>query len=239
MDADPYRTVASAYTRMDRRRRRRLELVLGVGLDDLVDRIRDHRDVPSASDEAIRLAVAAGAEAHLLVLHALVPELRRRISHTATSEYHADAIGNLALVLLDSDLSPTGLATRLISRAHNRTLRAARSARCRGEGGHIAIDPCDPHVLDRTGEWQQTDYPDIAEEAAQRADLARFGAAVREAITAGDVTEAAWATYRDHRLRRTLALGSEASTGAERVAAHRAARRLAPLVSTYLHGHAA
>ena len=231
MDADPYRLVASAYTHMEGRRRRRLELALGIDLDELVTRIQHHQDAPAGSDVAIRLAVAAGAEAHLVVLHALVPELRRRISRTATTEYHADAIGNLALVLLDSDLSPTGLATRLISRAHNRTLRSARSARSRGEGGHISIDPCDPYVLDRTGEWQQSDFPDIAEEAAQRADLARFGEAVRAAVATGEVTEATWTAFRDHRLRRTLALGARAGCDA--------ARRLAPLVSTCLHGHAA
>lgn len=239
MDADPYRLVASTYTHMEGRRRRRLELALGIDLDELVTRIQHHQDAPAASDVAIRLAVAAGAEAHLVVLHALVPELRRRISRTATIEYHADAIGNLALVLLDSDLSPTGLAARLISRAHNRTLRSARSARSRGEGGRYAIAPCDPELLDRTREWRQTDYPDIAEEAVQRVDLEHFGQAVREAIATGAVTETTWSTYRDQRLRRTLALGVGASTGAERVAAHRAARRLAPLVSTCLHGHAA
>lgn len=239
MEADPYRSVDTAYTRMESRRRRRLELVLGGDLDDLVVRIQRHQHAPDVSDAAIRAAVTAGADGHLVVLHALVPQLRRRIARTATAEYHADAIGNLALVLLDSDLAPGGLATRLISRAHNRTLRAARSARLRGEGGRIAIDPCDPHVLDRTREWRQDDHADIADEAARRADLARFGQAVRAAVATGEVTETAWASYRDHRLRRTLALEVDASTGAERVAAHRAALRLAPLVSTHLHGHAA
>lgn len=238
MAPDPYRSVATAYARLEGRRRRRLELALGIDLDDLVTTIQHHQHAPAASDAAIRAAVAAGAEAHLVVLHALVPELRRRIVHTATTEYHADAISNLALVLLDSDLSSTGLVPKLISRAHNRTLRAARSARIRGDDGQIAIGPCDPHVLDRVRE-QHADPTDVADEATRRADLVRFGQAVTAAIATGDLSEVAWTAYRDHRLRRTLALDPGASTGAERVAAHGASRRLAPLVSTCLHGHAA
>jgi hypothetical protein len=236
---DPYRSVATAYANLGGRRRRRLELMLGLDLDDLIAAIRRHQQAPAASDDAIRTAVAAGAEAHLVVLHALVPELRRRIVHTATTEYHTDAISHLALVLLDSDLSAAGLVPKLISRAHNRALRAARSARIRGDLGQIAVDPCDPHVLDRARERRDVNPTDVADEATQRADLARFGQAVRAAIATGDVTEAGWTAYRDHRLRRALALDAGASTGAERVASLRASRRLAPLVSTHLNGHAA
>jgi hypothetical protein len=239
MDTDPYRSVATAYARLDGRRRRHLELILGADLDDLVLRIQHHRQAPSASDDAIRAAASAEADAHLVALHALVPELRQRIARTATTEYHADAVGNLALVLLDSDLTPNGLAPRLISRAHNRTLRAARSARIRGDSGQIVIEPCAPDILDRRRDGRPDDHTDVAEEAAQRTDLTRFGQAVQNAITAGEMAETTWSTYRDHRLRRTLVPDAAVSTGAERVAAHRAARRLAPIVSTHLQGHAA
>lgn len=46
-------------------------------------------------------------------------------------------------------------------------------------------------------------------------------------------------TYRDHRLRRAMIPGAEPGSGARRVAAHRAARRLAPYIDTLLEGHAA
>jgi len=48
-----------------------------------------------------------------------------------------------------------------------------------------------------------------------------------------------WAAYRDHRLRRAVTAGMATSTSRERVAAHRAARQIAPYVDTYLGLHVA
>lgn len=80
---------------------------------------------------------------------------------------------------------------------------------------------------------------DVADTVAGRVDLERFQTAVENAVADGLIPPAVWAAYRDHRLHRAVATNQPPSSSRERVAAHRAARRLAPYIDTYLGLHAA
>ena len=240
---NPYRDLDDAYQRLARRPARRAILTRqGADLEAIVATIRDDTPNSGPSDLTLRALIAAGRtdpDALTVALYALAPELRARLSRTATGEYHADALGDLALVILDSDLDRPGLAHRLVNRAHNRVWRNARRVHIRGVLNITTTVPCPPDRLARLHDHRPGIGADIADTVADRVDLQRFQAAIEAAITEGLIPPEVWAAYRDHRLHRAVAGGLPSSTSRERVAAHRAARRLAPYIDAYLGSHAA
>lgn len=240
---NPYRDLDAAYQRLTRRRYRRTIPGGADGdLDTVVATIRDDTPDSSASDRTLRSLIAAGRtnpDALTVVLYALAPELRARLSHAATGEYHADALADLALAVLDSDLGGPGLAHRLVNRAHNRVWRSARRVHTRGVLNIMTTVPCPPDRLARLRDHRPCVATDVADIVVNRVDLERFQTAVETAIANGLIPAEVWAAYRDHRLQRAVAVGLPASSSRERVAAHRAARRLAPYIDTYLSLHAA
>lgn len=240
---NPYRDLDDAYQRLARHPAR---LAIPSGpvddLDAVVAAIQDDRPDSDTSDRTLRSLIAAGRmnpDAFTVVLYALAPELRARVSRTATAEYHADALGDLALVILDSDLDRPGLAHRLVNRAHNRVWRSARRVHTRGVLNVMTTVPCPPDRLARLQDHQPGVSADVADTVADRIDLERFQKAIETAVANGLIPAEVWAAYRDHRLHRAVAAGPSNSTSRERVAAHRAARRLAPYIDTYLGNHAA
>ena len=240
---NPYRDLDDAYRRLVRHPARQV-IPSGPGddLDAVVAAIRDDSPDSNASDRTLRSLIAAGRtnpDALTVVLYALAPELRARVSRTATAEYHADALGDLALVILDSDLGRPGLAHRLVNRAHNRVWRSARRVHTRGVLNVMTTVPCPPDRLARLQDHGPSVSADVADTVADRIDLERFQTAIERAVASGLIPSEVWAAYLDHRLRRAVAGGPSNSSSRERVAAHRAARRLAPYIDTYLGNHAA
>ncbi len=236
---NPYRELDAAYRRLHRHASSQLG-DLG-DLDHLVEIIRDDTPDSTASDRALRELILAGRSdpaATTVALYALAPALRARISRTATAEYHHDAVTELALVVLDSDIDGSGLAHRLVNRAHSRTWRSARSHHTRGVLNITTTVPCEPDrlaLLDGKAGWCDA----IDDIVVNRLALERFRLAVEQAVADGVIPPDAWTVYRNHRIRRALVNGLPASTGQERVAAHRAARRLAPYIDAQLAVHAA
>ena len=90
---NPYRDLDDAYQRLARRPARRTILTRqGADLDAIVATIRDDKPDSGQSDHALRSMIATGRtnpDAVTVVLYALAPELRARVSRTATDEYHA------------------------------------------------------------------------------------------------------------------------------------------------------
>lgn len=240
---NPYRDLDDAYRRLARRpARRAITTGQGGDLDAVVATIRDDTPDSGRSDQALRSLIAAGRtdpDALTVVLYALAPELRGRVSRMATSEYHTDALADLALVVLDGDLDGPGLAHRLVNRAHNRVWRDARRVHTRGVLNVMTTVPCPPDRLARLHDHRPGIAPDVADNVVDRVDLERFQTAVETAVADGLIPGAVWMAYRDHRLRRAVTVGLASSSSRERVAAHRAARRLAPYIDTYLGLHAA
>lgn len=240
---NPYRDLDDAYRRLTRHLHcRTIPSGLGGDLDDVVARIRDDTPDSEVSDQTLRSLIAAGRtnpDALTVVLYALAPELRARLSRTATGEYHADALGDLALVVLDSDLDGPRLAHRLVNRAHNRVWLSARRVHTRGVLNITTTVPCPPDRLARLQDHRPGVTADVADTIANRVDLERFLSVIETAIADGSIPPEVWAAYRDHRLHRAVTVGLPSSTSRERVAAHRAARRLAPYIHTYLSLHAA
>ncbi len=240
---NPYRDLADAYQRLARRpARRTIPSGPDGDLDAVVATIRDDSPDSGPSDLTLRSLVAAGRsdpDALTVVLHALAPQLQARLSHAATDEYHADALGDLALVVLDSDLDGPCLAHRLVNRAHNRVWRSARRVHTRGVLNLTTTVTCPPDRLARLRDHRPGVTGDIADVIANRVDLERFQSAIETAIADGVIPPEVWAAYRDHRLKRAVTVGLPTSSSRERVAAHRAARRLAPYIDTYLGLHAA
>ncbi len=240
---NPYRDLDDAYQRLARHRHRR-PILSGPGgdLDAIVATIRDDTPDSGPSDQTLRALIAAGRsnrDALTVALYALAPELRARLSRTATDEYHADALGDLALVVLDSDLGGPGLAHRLVNRAHNRVWHSARRVHTRGVLNITTTVPCPPDRLARLRDHRPSVVTDVADTVVNRVDLERFKKAIETAIANGLLPDEVWAAYRDHRLQRAVAVGLPPSSSRERVAAHRAARRLAPYIDVYLGLHAA
>lgn len=240
---NPYRDLDDAYQRLARHpARRRLPSGLGGDLDAIVARIRDDTPDSGPSDQTLRSLIVAGRshpDALTVVLYALAPELRARLSHAATGEYHADALGDLALVVLDGDLDGPRLAHRLVNRAHNRVWHSARRVRTRGVLNITTTVPCPPDRLARLRDHRPSVVTDVADAVVNRVDLERFLSVIETAVADGSIPPEVWAAFRDHRLHRAVAVGLPSSTGRERVAAHRAARRLAPYIDTCLALHAA
>jgi len=240
---NPYRDLDDAYQRLARRpARRTIPTGQGGDLDAIVVAIRDDAPDSSRSDQTLRALIAAGRtnpDALTVALYALAPELRGRVSRAATGEYHADALGDLALVILDSELDRPGLAHRLVNRAHNRVWRNARHVHTRGVVNVTTTVPCPPDRLALLHDHRPGITADIADAVADRVDLERFQAAIESAVAEGLIPSEVWAAYRDHRLRRAVSAGLPVSSSRERVAAHRAAGRLAPYIDAYLGLHAA
>lgn len=238
----PYRTLEATYRRLTIRRAPWAAAHgLAADLDDIVAAIRDDFDRPRDSDAALRTLLAIGRDepdAITVALHALAPALRRRIATTATVEYHTDALAELAFVLLDSDLRGDRLAHRLVNRAHSRAWRHARRAQTHGTRNITTTVPCPPERLGPMLDHTRRSI-DLADAVAARVDLGRFAAAVEADLAAGVVTPETWQRYRDQRLRRAVNGPASPSSGSERVALHRASRRLAPYIDRYLATHVA
>jgi hypothetical protein len=232
-----YRQLDAAYQHLVTRPRPAwLDTVTAGGCDELVAAIRNDHPDPSASDATLRALLEAARrhpDALTVALHALVPRLRARLGRSVTADYRCDVLTDLAIVLLDSPLDGPRLASRLINRAHNRTHKAARSVHVRGVVNITTVAPLGPtHFVNRHDDGNDGDVATIA---ARRADLARFHMAVRAAIEDGELTENAWAAYRDHRLARALDADARLCTSHERTTATRTARKLEPIIEHCLH----
>lgn len=242
---NPYRDLDDAYRRLSRSRQRSnaFAAIDGGDLDTIVASVRNYPVDSSKSDRTLRSLIGIGRtnpDALTVALFALAPELQARVSRSATPEYQLDVLGDLTLVLLDSQhLERSHLAHRLVNRAHSRAWRGARRARTRGVLNVTSIVPCEPDRLGRLASALVVTETAIADTVADRVDLQRFVHAVDEAIRDGALPADAWHTYRQHRLTRAIAGPTPPSTSRERVAAHRAARRLAPYIETHLGMHAA
>lgn len=232
-----YRQLDTAYQHVTTRAQLPwLATVTTNGCDEVVAAIRDDQPDSTTSDATLRALLEAARrdpDALTVALHALVPRLRVRLGRSVTDDYRGDVLTDLAMVLLDSPFDGPRLAARLVNRAHNRTHKAARSVHTRGVVNITTITPLDPaHFAHR---HDASDTEDVATIATDRVDLARFHSAVRAAIEDGELTDDAWAAYRDHRLHRSLDPGARLCTSHERTTASRTARKLEPLIGTYLH----
>ncbi|MGE3689380.1 MAG: hypothetical protein AB7J47_23815 [Acidimicrobiia bacterium] len=232
-----YRQLDTAYQHLTTRPRPVwLATVTTNGCAEVVTAIRNDQPDPTTSDATLRALLQAARrhpDALTVALHALVPRLRVRLGRSVTDDYRGDVLSDLTMVLLDSPLDGPRLAARLVNRAHNRTHKAARSVHTRGVVNIRTVAPLDPvHFAHRR---EASDTEDVATIAVRRADLARFRMAVQAAIDDGELTEDAWAAYRDHRLVRVLDADARLCTSHERTTATRTARKLAPLVQSYLH----
>lgn len=232
-----FRQLDAAYHHLSTRPRPGwLATVTSGGCDEAVAAIRNDQPDPATSDATLRALVDVAhrqPDALTVALHALAPRLRARLGRSVTADYRGDVLTYLAIVLLDSPLDEPRLAARLVNRAHNRAHKAARSVHIRGVVNITTVAPIDPaHFIRR---YDPSHDEDIATVAADRADLARFHTAVRTAIEDGLLTEDAWTAYRDHRLGRVLDPDARLCSSHERTTATRTARKLAPLVDTYLH----
>lgn len=236
----PYRQLEAAYQQTRHRHARRP--IPGLGdLDQIVDTIRNDTPESIDSDEALRDLLIAGRttpEANTVALHALAPGLAYRISRSATAEYHQDALTELAFVLLDSDLTGARLAHRLVNRAHSRIWRTVRPDRTLGGKKVIEIVPREPDRLQLLQD-ATAGHRSLADVVIDRVSLQRFCDAVDSAVEDGMIPSHAWDAYRETRLRRAVVVGLPPTTGQQRVLAHRAARRLAPIVEAHLGVHAA
>ena len=203
-------------------------------LDAVVAAIRDDRPDPRRSDTVLRGVLTLGRhdpDAITVALYALAPALRARIGRAVTPDYRADALADLAFVLLDGPFDRPGLAHRLVNRAHTRVWKAAGRVHQRGVVFPVTVTPQEPQVLTR----QHGASPDFADTVIRRVDLSRFSAAVQYAIANGALSERAWAAYRDHRLRRAIDPTGPALNGTQRKLAARAIPRLQALVDMHLH----
>ena len=209
----------------------------------IVDTIRDaaDRQAQDRSDRTIRALATVGRrdpDAHTVLLHAIADGLRRRLGRTTTSEYRADVLADLAVVILEADdLDRVDrLATRLANRAHNRAHKRSRRVHLRGDRHPTTVEPCPPERLTRLHDrFSHTD--DVAELATDRVALDRFHTAIVRAIADGELTAAVWDSYRDGRLTRAFVADLPVTTARERTETHRAGRRLRPFVNAQLLAH--
>lgn len=194
--------------------------------DALVDAIRTE---DALSDMLLgRLVEVAPVDARAVIVasFALMPLLRARLGRSATDEYRNDALTELTIVILDAPTVGAHLARRLVNRAHTRAHKAARRVTHRGVVHLVEIAPTDPDILTRCGDARC----DVADEAVERADLARFHAAVTAVLSPSQLD-----AYRQHRLRRVLDASAPACTAVQRKLASRATARIQPLIDEYLH----
>lgn len=244
MYPDPFRDLAIAYRHLVLRPpewSRHPALVGYAGLDGVVAAIRDDRPDPAGSDAALRTLAAIAREdrrAATVALYSLAAELERRLARATTAEYRADALGELAAVILEGDTAGRGLGHRYVNRAHNRTHKHHHRVRHHGRATPSTVDPL---PTDRVIDYhdRQSTPTDIVDLVAARVDLERFGAAVAAAIAEGDLAEQTWSTYAKHRLRVVYLPDRPPIPTRARVAAYRAAKKVQPLIDIHLEGHAA
>ena len=244
MQPDPFRDLAVAYRHLVRRPpawTRHPALCRHGGLDGIVAAIRDDHPDPAGSDAVVRALASISSQdrqAATVILYGLAAELERRLSRATTGEYRADALGELAAVILEGDTAGSGLGHRYVNRAHNRTSKHHHRVRHHGRAVPSTVDPL---PTDRVIEHhdRQSTPTDVADLVATRVDLERFGTAVATAIAEGDLAERTWTTYADHRLRVVYLPDRPPVPTRQRVAAYRAAKKLQPLIDTHLQGHAA
>lgn len=231
-----YRQLDDAYQRLSRRPRPAWLVELCAGdSDEIVATIRADQADPLASDRALRSLIRLGRrepDALTVAMYALAPKLRARLARTVTDDYRSDALTDLAFVLLDSPIDVPRLAARIVNRAHNRTHKATRGTHKRGRVNITTVEPQPPDTFTRRSQAQDED---VAATAARRVDLARFNAAVQQAIHRGHLDATAWRAYRDHRLRRALDVDAPVCSSHERITASRTARKLSPLIDAHLH----
>lgn len=231
-----YATLDATYHRLARRSRPPTwcgELGFA-SLDALVATVRNDQPDPQHSDLTLRRLLTVGRrepDAVTVALYALAPALRARTGRAVTEEYRGDALTALAFVVLDSPLDASGLAHRLVNRAHTRVHKAAGRVNRGGCLHPVTITPQDPQVLTQ---WRGVS-PDFADTVTRRVDLGRFHTAVEQAIADGELSETLWVAYRDHRLRRVVDPTTPPSNGTQRKLAGRAVPKLQPIIDTHLH----
>jgi hypothetical protein len=251
---NPYQAIDDAYDRLAQRRPPWIATLTtapvaggptGRPTREQLDRIvatvnADPGNTP-ASDDMLRRLIAIGrhdSDAITVILRAFIPRLLTRIHKNADDEYHADVVTALTMVCLDSDLTGTRLAMRLLNRAHNRAFREGRRVRIRGEINTFTTNPIDPEVLREIHDFEGLVTVDHADHVADVVDLQRFHAAVRRAVEVGLLPENAWDDFRDLKLARALN-GGEALGNTRRTRALRAAKRMEVLIDRLLCSHAA
>ena len=244
MHPDPFRDLAVAYHHVTRRPpawAQHPTLVAFGGIDGIVAAIRDDQPDPTRSDAALRAVLTVGVgdgRAATVALFSLAAELEQRLSRAATDEYRADALGELAAVILEGNASGSGLGHRFVNRAHNRTHKHHHRIRHHGRAIPSTVEPLPTDRVIEHHDRRSTPV-DIADLVAAHVDLERFGTAIAIAIADGEVDEHTWTTYANHRLR-VLYMPSRAPVPTrQRVAAYRAAKKLQPLIDVHLQGHAA
>lgn len=249
MASDLFRDLDSTVDRILRARPPWTQRLRAAGIDtvaEAIDAVRNHLADPTAADQAVRaLADAARDEpdAMTVLVHALAPLLRARLSRSHTAEYRADVLVEVVFVIVDAtergDLERCDrLAARLVNRAHSRAHKQARRSRVRGVRYPVTTNPCPPEALAVLADHQVADR-DPAVEAVARVDLAQFARRITDALAAGELSAGGWATYRDHRLRRALATPDQPTSVNDRTRARRFALRLQPYVEQLLGTHAA
>jgi hypothetical protein len=244
MYPDPFRDLAVAYKHLVLRPPEwsgHPALMRYDGLDAIVAAIRDDRPDPAGSDAALRTLAAIAREdrqAATVAVYSLAAELKRRLARAATAEYRADALGELAAVILEGNTAGRGLGHRYVNRAHNRTHKRHHRVRHHGRTTPSTVDPL---PTDRVIDYhdRQSTPSDIADLVAARVDLERFGTAIAAAIAGGDLAEQTWCTYAEHRLRVMYLPDRPPVPTRARVAAYRAAKKVQPLIDIHLEGHAA
>lgn len=247
---DPYRELEHAYLDIARKPLPHpwlSEPVIAAhkSVTGILDAIRADTHNPAShvqSDDTIRALARLGRHdphARIVLLHALAAEVRRRLGRATTSEYRADVLADLAIVVLEADdLDQVDrLATRLANRAHNRAHKRSRRVRTRGERHPTTIDPCPPERLTRLHD-SQSHSDGVAELATTRAALDQFHASIRHAIATGELPETIWTRYRDGKLARAVHSGLPATTARQRTETHRAGRRLKTYIDAHLIVHA-
>lgn len=240
----PYSDLAQAYHHLARRPpawARQLAPGDGLGLDAVVEAVRASGPDFTRSDATIRTLVGLAhrdPSAGTVLLHSLAPRLRQQLSRAATDEYRADALTELAIVILENDLDGEGLARRLVNRAHTRTYKREHRVRHRGTTTPMVVDPCPPDWLANLHD-DRFSRPDIAVAIADRVDLERFTASAHYLVATRGLTSRSWRAFVDHRLAGALHGTGVGSPTRQRVAAHRAAQHLAPLIAHHLELHAA
>lgn len=244
MSSDPFRDLAVAYQHLIRRPprwTRHPALARHGGLDGIVAAIRDDQPDSTDSDATLRTLATIGREdgrATTVALYSLVPEVARRISRATTSEFRADALSELAAVILEPDDGRSQLAHRYVNRAHNRVHKHHHRVRNRGKAVPFTVHPLpNDRLLDYRD--RQADQADIAELVAARVDLERFGTGIVTALAEGTLEPRTWATFSDLRLRVVYMADRQPIPTRERVAAWRASKKVQPLIDAHLQGHAA
>lgn len=244
MQPDPFHDLAVAYHHVTRRPpawTRHHTLSAYGGIDGIVEAIRDDRPNPARSDAALRALLTIGrgdGRATTVALFSLAAELEQRVNRAVTDEYRADALGELAAVILEGSTAGSGLGHRFVNRAHNRTHKHHHRVRHHGRTVPSTVEPLPADRLIEHHDRRSTPV-DIADLVAAHVDLERFGTAIAVAIAEGDVDQQTWATYAGHRLRVLYVPGRAPVPTRQRVAAYRAAKKLQPIIDVHLQGHAA